>query len=1156
MNAPAKGIGLVSIVALIRKEIADAGEIGPQGEQGPKGEKGSQGPKGNTGPAGKQGPKGNNGKQGKPGKDGKDGEDGKDGIGIEDIRQDGDDTMVITMTDGETYEIELPKGENTEIRYQSAGGGGGSVDLSKYVEKPTTDDGWMVYKLGEGWALATTDLIETNPAVTFRDAKGRYKSTADVSDLTNQLKVNRFIANELDAQAETLAKEAEMRRTKDDFLQDQINNIQENGYDDTGIRDDLAQEIIDREQGDKTLQDQIDELAATEVDFGPVEDRLDDIEGVLPGNPAQPVNIGTQTLKITGSRPTGAAGEAGKMLCWKAETGGPGSPYNEIKFIVPDTSVIDMNSNQLWLKQGNRIQRWETAGGGWFTNRNVLHISGNLTEGDDLVDGQPVEMYYSDPASAFVDVISREESKADDQALQAQIDALDIPDHVDPDSFVSKTGDVMTGPLEAPSVKTSSIEQRDGWGIEVTGGLYVDNGDDPALYVMKDGRSQIELSADGSVTLWNGYTDFQETDLVTKEYVDGQIDAIPETDLSDCVSKTGGDDMQGPLDVRSQPDSDSRGTSRVNTLGVYSNSSSSYLGLGTSGTKVYVGHNDTSFATPIKVAEIQEKNNDKGIAVTGQVTLGSEGTEEGHAVTKGYVDSADRRLQAEVEELALGLETLLTQRTHGQWKYVGFSGDNIPRNEGEFALASDDLSSQDNILTVNLTDLNGMTIGLSDVEVGDYIEIVDLDEPANYVLFTCTKAPEGTGISNIEVALKDKGNNFLVGDTCEIRFFAINQESIELSELDDRYLKLTGGKLTGTLNAPRIEAQKLEGGEAMMLIEGKLANNNSAARLTLSNKTNPNAYGSLTWHGQNGEGWFAFNKDLDMSNKGLHSVGRVRLTGDKVIQEGGSNRILLDSKVVITKPTGNGAGFVVKGKTDNGGNGDLLYTYHNSTGLDAVNYAGKQDAPANLANVGYVNDAISGYVSKSGDEMSGQLIIKKPTEVALDIIGDGNESQIKFWSSGAVAIQNYTAFKDNELVTKKYVDDAVSTNQGSVKGPLLSHTERLLHTSNGTNGKQFYFWNENSAPTDAMNYFRRFKWKLPNNHYLMGMEGAGENIGYLVIQNTGGTLLYQCQVSRAVKSSGSGYIDLYLDHTTHYGSSQLAYGSYFIVSMYSCLRER
>ena len=74
------------------------------------------------------------------------------------------------------------------------------------------------------------------------------------------------------------------------------------------------------------------------------------------------------------------------------------------------------------------------------------------------------------------------------------------------------------------------------------------------------------------------------------------------------VKKEGGDSMEGPLNITTQPGTGSRDTRRITTLGVFSNSDGSALRLGTTRDRVYVGHNDTSFNGPIKVGEIQEKN--------------------------------------------------------------------------------------------------------------------------------------------------------------------------------------------------------------------------------------------------------------------------------------------------------------------------------------------------------------------------------------------------------------------------------------------------------------------------------------------------------------------------------------------------------------------
>lgn len=213
---------LIDIVSLIRAEIRKT-QVGPvkkivgkTGERGPQGDAGIQGPQGPRGNTGPQGPKGDKGVQGKQGPAGAKGVDGADGVGIARIDSNIDNSFCVILTDGTRYDIEMPLidgGNPTEVHYKVSGGGSGgdssgSVDLSKYVRRPPSslDDSWLVYKetndptkgVSRTWAPVTTDLVATNPEITFRDAKGRFRSTENYEDLTDQLKVNRFIANELD----------------------------------------------------------------------------------------------------------------------------------------------------------------------------------------------------------------------------------------------------------------------------------------------------------------------------------------------------------------------------------------------------------------------------------------------------------------------------------------------------------------------------------------------------------------------------------------------------------------------------------------------------------------------------------------------------------------------------------------------------------------------------------------------------------------------------------------------------------------------------------------------------------------------------------------------------------------------------------------------
>ena len=87
------------------------------------------------------------------------------------------------------------------------------------------------------------------------------------------------------------------------------------------------------------------------------------------------------------------------------------------------------------------------------------------------------------------------------------------------------------------------------------------------------------------------------------------------------VKKEGGDSMEGPLVIQAKEPSDGRATNKVQTLGVFSNSDSSALRLGTTRDRVYVGHNDVAINGPVKVEEIQEKNNGNGIKVSNNLTM-------------------------------------------------------------------------------------------------------------------------------------------------------------------------------------------------------------------------------------------------------------------------------------------------------------------------------------------------------------------------------------------------------------------------------------------------------------------------------------------------------------------------------------------------------
>ena len=88
-----------------------------------------------------------------------------------------------------------------QLTASGGGGGGGDIDLTGYVKRPVValrDGKWLAYReTTDGkreWSPITTDMVETNGMLMFRDSLGRFEPTPEeLGELDTQLKVNRFI---------------------------------------------------------------------------------------------------------------------------------------------------------------------------------------------------------------------------------------------------------------------------------------------------------------------------------------------------------------------------------------------------------------------------------------------------------------------------------------------------------------------------------------------------------------------------------------------------------------------------------------------------------------------------------------------------------------------------------------------------------------------------------------------------------------------------------------------------------------------------------------------------------------------------------------------------------------------------------------------------
>jgi len=231
----------------------------------------------------------------------------------------------------------------------SGAGGGGTNVLPEGDDLPTTGNtegdlvvipngngDYFMYVFANGaWERLhiTTEEVETKTPTPFALV------TDDGVTVKNQKEINAYLDQRITALSEKgyddtgikaeLAQEVTDRTEGDQALQDQIDALE--AYDDTDIKADLAQEIGDREAGDQALQDQIDALEA--YDDSTLSERIDDIEK----------DIET------------ALGVQGQII----------DRVEELPTWVSDTPPVDKNEGDLWFDSGDTAQLYVRYGGEW-----------------------------------------------------------------------------------------------------------------------------------------------------------------------------------------------------------------------------------------------------------------------------------------------------------------------------------------------------------------------------------------------------------------------------------------------------------------------------------------------------------------------------------------------------------------------------------------------------------------------------------------------------------------------------------------------------------------------------------------------------------------------------------------------------------------------
>ena len=301
----------------------------------------------------------------------------------------------------------------------------------------------------------------------------------------------------------------------------------------------------------------------------------------------------------------------------------------------------------------------------------------------------------------------------------------------------------------------------------------------------------------------------------------------------------------------------------------------------------------------------------------------------------------------------------------------------------------------------------------------------------------------------------------------------------EFGTLDERYLKLSGGQMTGGLllgNSRNLTFRKADDSDQFAINP----NVNSDYFTNIYSFNSADGNGGVRFRVSQDQGVGSASYDTLVSLSGTkQNIGGVEYRGTLALNrvqtpdspDQAANKWYVDNAVgdvdlseylplaggtmtgrlILDRP-GNGDGFTVKGQDASGDEINLLTAYHNSSGnIDAINYNGRTDNDNNLANLGWVKTWTDDYLLKSGGTMTGTFTSNANTNQRINFLTNGSSANCDISRNGTwqfsiqdgktkVATQvdmtnhkiiNVSAPSNaKDAANKEYVDNASSSIDG------------------------------------------------------------------------------------------------------------------------------